>query len=315
LLTDWMMPEMDGGQLIDALRANPLFEDLSIVVLSSAGSGTSGDLNGKAVYLIKPVRQSELHNIVVNVLSGEKVKPRRAQFSDGNGEVWLPKLRGRVLLAEDNLINQEVAMAMLQKIGVSARVAANGEDALNQLQENSYDLVLMDCQMPVMDGFEATQGIRQREAELGHGHIPIVALTANAIMGDREVCLAKGMDDYLSKPFTAEQLHKVLAQWLPRRDQQEQEPVEPTAPGISFDQKILAQLRNLKRGLLARVIELYMQTSPGFIHNLEQAQLADNALGRAGTTQGAAALIGDVKTLYEAALVALKDIQLEDSEA
>jgi two-component system, sensor histidine kinase and response regulator len=345
LLTDWMMPGMDGGQLIDAIRADEHFTHLSIVVLSSAGAGANAEVANRAVYLVKPVRQSELHNIMVNLVSGETSKLRRLGAGDAQaGDNWLPKLKGRVLLAEDNLVNQEVAMAMLQKIGVSARVAANGQDAVNLLCEGSFDLVLMDCQMPVMDGFEATRKIREKETAHQAAHMPVIALTANAIVGDREICLAAGMDDYLSKPFTAEQLHKVLSNWLPQRTQEELEALrEAELPGIRIDKKVMQQLRNLRSDLLLRVIQLYREGTPKLLDDIDAAIAKGSATelykaahslknssanlgiiditehareleakGRMNNLEGADALLRKLRGLYDAALGALKDIELEE---
>lgn len=345
LLTDWMMPEMDGGQLIDAIRTDDRFTHLSIVVLSSAGAGANAEVASRAVYLVKPVRQSELHNIMVNVISGEAASLRRLGNGDvQGGEAWLPKLKGRVLLAEDNLVNQEVAMAMLQKIGVSARVATNGKDAINLLWEGSFDLVLMDCQMPVMDGFEATRKIREKETSHQSAHIPVIALTANAIVGDREICLAAGMDDYLSKPFTAEQLHKVMSNWLPQRTPDEMEALrDAELPEVKIDKKVMQQLRSLKPDLLVRVIQLYREGTPKLLDEIDAAIATGSptelykaahslknssanlgimditeiareleAQGRAGSLEGTDILLRKLRALYDATLGALKDIELEE---
>jgi CheY-like chemotaxis protein len=117
----------------------------------------------------------------------------------------------RVLLAEDNLVNQKVALKILEKFGLHAEVAATGQEALDRLDRTPYDLIFMDCQMPEMDGFEATRLIRSREV----GHIPIIAMTANAMVGDRERCLEAGMDDYISKPVRVEAVQGALERWLP----------------------------------------------------------------------------------------------------
>ena len=124
---------------------------------------------------------------------------------------------GRVLLVEDNAVNSEIAMAMLARMGIEADLAEDGLAALRAAERASFDLILMDCQMPNMDGFEATRRMIARERALDLAHTPIVALTANAIRGDREACLAAGMDDYLAKPFLFEALRAVLERWLPPR--------------------------------------------------------------------------------------------------
>jgi CheY-like chemotaxis protein len=122
---------------------------------------------------------------------------------------------GRLLLVEDNPVNQKVALVNLKKLGFDVQVAGNGREALIALAGNRFDLILMDCQMPEMDGFEATRAIRQREEQSAARRVPIVALTANALEGDREQCISVGMDDYLTKPFKQEQLREVLDRWLP----------------------------------------------------------------------------------------------------
>ena len=290
MLTDWCMPDMDGGQLLDALAADARFNDLAVIMLSSAGMAARPEVAERAPLLLKPVRQSELHNLIAQVIAGDLTRKFNSFEPIANNAV-LAKLTGRVLLAEDNLVNQEVASAMLQHVGVSMKIANNGQEALDLLQEESFDLVLMDCQMPIMDGFEATASIRQREADLGLPAIPIIALTANAISGDREHCLARGMDDYLSKPFAQEQLHELLARWLPKRRAQLQQPetvavdtpvlpasitnpvaaAHPQVPSIEIDQQVIRQLRELREGLLPRIIGLFRSSSPPLLTQLETA--------------------------------------------
>jgi len=347
LLTDWMMPDMDGGELIEAIAKDGRFNDLSIVVLSSAGMATNPNFSASTTYLLKPVRQSELHNLITSKIAGDQLKNSQGVISVPIPEHidaidWLPKLQGRILLAEDNLVNQEVAMAMLQRMGLSTKIAGNGLDAVTALETESFDLVLMDCHMPIMDGFEATQKIREREMSAGVAKIPIIALTANAILGDRENCIAKGMDDYLSKPFTIEQLHKLLTQWLPVREPQESESVEK--PTVTIDRKVLAQLKSLKAGLLTRVIDLYIESSPKLLLEIDQAlaQKDTNSLykiahslknssanlgiteltalcrdlevnGREGNLAAAATLVDNIKQLYAITEVALLGIKAEEA--
>jgi CheY-like chemotaxis protein len=306
MLTDWCMPEMDGGQLLDAVTADARLNSLAIIVLSSAGLAARSEVAARAPQLLKPVRQSELHNLIAQVIAGDLTRKFYVADNTAN-EAKVPQLEGRVLLAEDNLVNQEVASVMLQRLGLDLVIANNGQEAVELLQQKTFDLVLMDCQMPIMDGFEATASIRQREAEFGLPAIPIIALTANAISGDREDCLARGMDDYLSKPFSPDQLYGVLARWLPecwlperrlleRRGQLfETVTTEPlvAAPlvnqqggddlspapkrAIEIDQQIIRQLRELREGLLLRIIGLFRSSSPALITQLEAAVAQQDA--------------------------------------
>ena len=352
LLTDWMMPDMDGGALIKAAHVDPRLSELSIVVLSSAGMAASPEIAAKTTYLLKPVRQSELHNLIARIVAGDVIKNNHGVFTSSApeqtlAENWLPKLKGRILLAEDNVVNQEVAMAMLQRIGLWAKIADNGQDAAKLIEDQAFDLVLMDCNMPVMDGFDATQTIRAREMSLALPKLPIIALTAKAIVGDRENCLAKGMDDYLSKPFTIVQLHKVLSQWLPLREQHHHdEHADEPAVNVKIDRKVLTQLKNLKTGLLVRIIDLYIESSPTLLLDMEQAvaQQDTNSLykvahslknssanlgitdltnlcrelelkGREGDLTASVMLVNDIKRLYNAvsaALLAIKEAEAHE---
>ncbi len=164
---------------------------------------------GAGAFLTWPVRPSHLWDLLEpKTLPTEGQTPASASIPGGS------PLAVRVLLAEDNLINQKVALLMLQKLGIKADVAASGLEALDALVGVAYDLVLMDCQMPHMDGYEATRRIRERER--GSRRLPVVAMTANAMVGDREKCLAAGMDDHIPKPVRAEALHAALSRWLPQ---------------------------------------------------------------------------------------------------
>jgi len=289
LITDWMMPKMDGGELIRAIRQESRFENLPIVVLSSAGM-TGADLPEDVIYLVKPTRQSELYDLLITRVNSPSFKNEsETQLNETTERIQEglltfykaqqkkpdrnfdsnSQLTGCVLLAEDNLVNQEVAIAMLQKSGIGIKLAENGVEALAILENNQIDLVLMDCQMPVMDGFETSRRIRLREQTMGLERLPIIALTANAVIGDRETCLAAGMDDYLSKPFSEEQLYQVVSQWLESKKSAEENIIE-------IDKKILNQLRQLREGLLPRVIYLFRTTSPDLLNTMEEAIATKN---------------------------------------
>lgn len=157
----------------------------------------------------KPLRRRQLAQQLVAVLHAKPAHPRRASGSRHLG----PQLTGtKVLLAEDNAVNLLVASRMLEQLGCTVEAARNGNEAWERARDQHYDLIFMDCQMPGMDGFEVTAKIREAE---GPRHVPIVALTANAMRGDQERCVAAGMDDYLTKPMSQLDLHRVLARWVP----------------------------------------------------------------------------------------------------
>jgi PAS domain S-box-containing protein len=220
ILTDLLMPNMDGFGLIEQIRQRPDLYTATIMMLTSAGQrGDAAHCHklGVAAYLMKPIRQSELREAIARVvgsLNQQDGVPLITRFSLAPANA--PAVSLRVLLAEDNLVNQKVVMRLLEKRGHRVVVAANGREALDALGKQNFDLVLMDVQMPEMDGLEATAVLRQKEKTSGV-HQPVVALTANAMKGDRERCLSAGMDDYLSKPIRPDELDAVLATYF--RDQ------------------------------------------------------------------------------------------------
>jgi len=219
ILMDMHMPKMDGFELIEEIRQGPHPSTAMIMMLTSAGH--RGDAArcqelGVAAYLLKPIRQSELREAIARVLGAREQKgaiPLITRYSLHDARE--PAASLRILLAEDNAVNQRLASRLLEKRGHSVVVAGNGREALEALEKHHFDLVFMDVQMPVMDGFEATAAIRKKEG--GGVHLPIVALTAHAMKGDREKCLAGGMDEYLTKPIRPQELDEVLRGYLTRR--------------------------------------------------------------------------------------------------
>ena len=212
VLLDAMMPEMDGFELAQRIRRNPELVGSTLMMLSSAGRSHSAARCreiGLAAYLTKPIRQSELLDAITTALGARQ---ERAPARGAAGPERVPRRPLRILLAEDHPVNQKLAVRLLEKWGHTVAVAGNGRDALAALQREPFDLVLMDVQMPEMDGFEATAAIREREAQTGGDRIPVVAMTAHAIQGDRERCLAAGMDAYVSKPIRPELLFASLAE-------------------------------------------------------------------------------------------------------
>jgi len=216
-LLDLCMPGMDGMELARAIKADPRLAPVRLVMLTSYGKDDDARLAleaGVLRFLNKPVSAARLHDCLCGVLApGDEALPAATSVPPE------AKLRfdASILVAEDNPVNQDVVRHMLNLLGCSIEIAENGELVVEAAERPGYDLIFMDCQMPRMDGFAATRLIRAREAASGQARRPIIALTANAIAGDRERCLAAGMDDYLSKPFDLPQLRGALLRWIPAR--------------------------------------------------------------------------------------------------
>jgi signal transduction histidine kinase/CheY-like chemotaxis protein len=206
-LFDRQMPGVDGRELVAMVAADPALDGVRIVMLTSAGGSRSESSDRVSAHLTKPVRHAQLINTVASVMA---VRPDGAPAPGTASSPPPDDLGAWVLVAEDNLVNQKVAAAMLRRLGYQPYCVANGREAVEALAEPRYAAVLMDCQMPEMNGYEAAEAIRRSEAA-GH-HIPIVALTASAIKGDEDRCLASGMDAYVTKPVTVAALGDVLAQ-------------------------------------------------------------------------------------------------------
>lgn len=214
VLLDMQMPVMDGEQTARAIKSDPSVKDVKILILTSMGQRGDAvrlEMLGCSGYLIKPIKQQMLFDAVVAVLNQKKEKI--APLITRHVLAEHRKLGQRILLAEDNLINQKLAVVLLQKAGFSVDVVETGAQALEKACDIPYNAVLMDVQMPEMDGLEATRLIRKAEAQSGR-HIPIVAMTAHAMQGDRERCLDAGMDDYLTKPLEPKVLFNALDRWI-----------------------------------------------------------------------------------------------------
>ncbi|MDB5937067.1 MAG: hybrid sensor histidine kinase/response regulator, partial [Massilia sp.] len=218
-ILDMDLERTSGLSLAAGIKADPATRGTRLLLVSSdrlAADPVQRREAGVAYQLIKPVRAGDLFECIATrqrkaVVAPAALEPTAPVRQPSTGPARLRK----VLLAEDNPVNVEVAMAMLDSLGVEVSCARNGDEALQAVRAGRYDVVLMDCQMPVMDGFAATSEIRRHERENGRGRtLPIIAITANALQGDRESCLAAGMDDYLSKPFTQQQLAAVMGRWI-----------------------------------------------------------------------------------------------------
>src|SRR5438552_6020356 len=220
-ILDQQMPEIDGMMLARAIKADPLLATVPLVLLTSVSyRGSTGDAEqaGFSAFLLKPIRQSQLYDCIATVMGMAATEPEptrlitRQTLREAEAQ-----FRARVLVAEDNVVNQRVAVRMLEKLGCRVDVATNGLEAVEATGRITYHCIFMDCQMPEMDGYEATRVIRQREARTG-ARIPIIAMTANAMESDRERCLVAGMDDYLSKPVQPKELVTTLQKWIPLAD-------------------------------------------------------------------------------------------------
>jgi CheY-like chemotaxis protein len=286
-LIDMKMPGMSGVELAERIKRSPQLAGMRLVMLTSLSGSremTRARTAGIELYLEKPVRQAELKHALGKLLC---LAPRDP--AAGVAVAPLQNLGGRVLVVEDNPVNLEIACTMLEQAGCAYFTAENGRAALETLAQGAVDLVLMDCQMPEMDGFETVRQIR-----LGGGRhgplavaaaVPVIALTANALSGDRERCMAAGFNDYLSKPFSETDLRGVLVRWLPRAGAVAlpappagAAPVTaettPPAPSV-LDPHVLKSLRAMEQGgahgLIARLTGAFLASAPPLFDQLKQA--------------------------------------------
>jgi two-component system, sensor histidine kinase and response regulator len=309
-ILDMHMPEMDGLTLARRIKADPLLAHISLVLLTSVG--THGDMAvarqaGIDIYIHKPARQSDLYNALLTAMNQRNATlvptqtppaPRLATTTTHPTGSSTTFANAHLLLVEDNPVNQDVALTMLEFMGCQVETVYDGRQALRALARTTYDLVLMDCQMPEMDGFEATKVIRAQEAaapSATRSRLPIIALTANAMLEDRERCLAAGMDDYLSKPFSQEALRQVLSRWLPRTTPQDSPkvplsasppPLEATertavAPPPPVSGSVAAAEHTKGTGLLdpaalKQIQALQRPEGPNIIHRVISSYLKDS---------------------------------------
>jgi CheY-like chemotaxis protein len=302
ILTDMHMPGMDGFELVQEIRSRPGVSPVPIVMLTSAGH--SGDAEhcrklGIHSYLYKPVRRQELLAAILRALGHPQTIAPPLTVT-----VAVPKVRSlHILLAEDNRTNQTVATRMLQKMGHTTVVAGNGKEVLSLLPLHRFDLVLMDIQMPEMDGLTATRKIRESERET-QLHVPIVAMTAHAMKGDRERCIEAGMDGYVSKPISSKEITEAIA-GIPRL-QGEDTPViglevrQPDAalsgaPRIIWNMGETLERLGSDETLFHEVIEIFLNDVPKHMASLERAIAAGDAPaveGAAHTLKGELGYLG-----------------------
>ena len=274
-LLDWHMPNMDGLELARAIQADKTIPPLRLVMLSSTAFDREDPASrsaGISHFLQKPVGQNHLLNCLTEV-AGKKI-PSATQPPKSAAQ-----LAGRILLAEDNPVNQEVAISMLEILGCKVDLAENGKEALEAAGKNHYDLVLMDCHMPEMDGFSATREMRLQERQLGRKPTPVIALTADVQKGIEQQCQLAGMDGYISKPFSQSQLEKTLEQWL-KTGQNQVDEKATDAPIGQYNESLLnlvtlEQLRQLGemsgRDVLGKSIEHFLKHTPENLVEMRKA--------------------------------------------
>ncbi|MEJ2147904.1 MAG: PAS domain S-box protein [Chloroflexota bacterium] len=345
-ILDMQMPEMDGAELAAEIRKRADTTALPLVVLSSLGSRQE-DVEGVefAAYLTKPVKSSRLFDVLTSIFAGDEVNTTSSTATHFRYDAEMATRHPlRILLAEDNLVNQKVALRMLERMGYRADVAANGLEAIEAVLRQQYDVVLMDVQMPEMDGLEATRHIRNDTPPAYQPHI--IALTAHALSGDRERLIAQGMDDYISKPVRAEELVRALEQAAPatNRDREagakvaepEESMIDPTALGNLIDmvgegnQELFTDLVDTLEKEAARLLpDLSEAIASG---NAEQARHAAHTLkgscasmgatelahlcfememkGKSGDLTGALEILDQIEAMHEKVIEALRAIRI-----
>ncbi len=299
-LVDFHMPGLSGLDVARAVSADPALRGTLLVLLSSVdGVVNPGRLRqaGFSAWLVKPVRPSQLQDTLSRLWAQRASPAEPLEAAPALPQARL-RFEGRVLVADDHVVNQRVAAQILERLGCRADVAGNGLEALRMATSLPYDLVFMDCQMPEMDGFEATRQIRRRQLPGGR-RLPIVAVTAHALKGDRERCLEAGMDGYIAKPVTIPDVERALRQWLPQAAAVSQvSPPPPAAAGAALDPEALERLREMaaaEPSFLADVFHMFLEKAEESLASLRLAVTAGDgqALARhAHKVRGSALSVG-----------------------
>ncbi len=313
VLLDMKMPGMDGIEFSIKMQNHEKLTGIPRILLSSNGHMSSDvwQAAGFKAYLQKPFRRDQFRSTISSIMNvidapviEKKTKAEVIPFKHNDI---------KLLLVEDNLVNQKVACGLLKKIGLTADIAGNGQIALDKIAETKYDIVLMDCQMPVMSGYEATEAIRSNE-ENTNKHLTIVAMTANAMEGDKEKCFTAGMDDYLPKPVKLEFLKEVLDKWIKlnkenqiseEKDMDEQSIIN--SHGVILDETVLSSLKEIMEDEFVDVLKLYMDESLGLMSDIHAgfSQESDELLRAVHTLKSSslnvgAMCLGDIAANMEA---------------
>lgn len=304
-LLDWHMPYMDGLTLAKSIVADDMIPRTEMIMLSSESINYDQNTRyGISHFLNKPVFQNKLQQCLLEVLSS-KHRVKIAVDKEAANARANKLIKANILVAEDNVVNQEVVKGFLEKLGCQVEIVDNGLEAVRAATDNHYNLILMDYHMPEMDGLDASVQIRKHEAAAGSARTPIIALTADVQKGVQEKCLHAGMDSYLGKPFSWEQLEKTLITWLPPNREDEQEQSEQTDSEVAsdeFDRSALATLKEVIDAngisLLDKAISLYLNTAPEQLAQIRHAVLnrdAQELANRAHGLKSASANLGAKK--------------------
>ncbi|WP_371357382.1 response regulator [Hydrocoleum sp. CS-953] len=292
-ILDMQMPEMDGLTLAAEIRKLAKLKTLPLVMLSSVCYTKSDATKHLQSFLNKPIKPNQLYNVLMQIFASQQIGIRNQVQIDINQNL-AKQLPLRILVAEDNVVNQKVALSMLQQMGYRADVVNNGLEALTALEQIPYDLVLMDVQMPEMGGLEATQHIYEKYGKDLEKRPVIVAMTAGAMEGDRDICMKTGMDDYISKPVKMEALQQVLANWgtriLANKNSDLEVPLETfefvsnSSPAnlsnistdILVDWKVLANIRKHlqkddERDVVGKLIDLFLEDTSQLLATMKKA--------------------------------------------
>lgn len=295
VVSDFLMPEMSGETLVRAMKHEPALQAIPVIIVSSAderGLVRTFSQLGVAGYLAKPLRRAQLLDMLALVLETQAHDPTGAMLTVHGTEAMrarehfdqaIPLAGVRVLLTEDNRINREFTTELLELMGCIVEQAENGAIAVEKCTHQSYDIILMDCQMPVMDGFDATRAIQALKSRGVMENTPVIALTANAMVGDRERCLRAGMHDYLSKPVRRSDLEAMLLRWWQRTGAPTTAPAEESPPATipqplakefamePFNTTMLHETRTLLGGRFYEIVEYFIEDGGKYMDSIERA--------------------------------------------
>jgi two-component system, sensor histidine kinase and response regulator len=307
VVIDVELPDEDAFELARSIKADPEIADAELLLVASIGERGDGEkarVLGAAAYLTKPIKQSQLLDCLMTIASqptgagGPQAFPPLVTRHSLPEARFPTSLQGRILIAEDNAVNMEVAIGYMEKLGLHADMVANGLEAIEALARIDYDVVLMDCQMPEMDGYAAAAEIRRCEG--AKHHTPIIAMTANAMRGDRQRCLKAGMDDYISKPINAAELFAVLKRWLPQPDK----PSESSEEKVTLSATPLADIQVTDRlnlfeqefsaAMVVRLIDKFLPDTAQRLAALREAVKAADAQAVSRAAHGLKGSYGNI---------------------